>query len=339
MARAVGRYRAAPGRRVHRLARVRRAPADPATVFHAAGRRPGPAGPRHRGLASCPPGGRAHLRVARRSDRPRPAHGHRAPGDRHLQLPATRLHGAARVHPPARRCRPRHGCLRSSRARLPDRRNAPGSTGRGVRVVRRRSDGWSAPGPGDRCDRCESVRRDLVRLRVRRRCGARGGDPDRPPRPRDGRSDPSVARREHHRVPAECLVHGRSRRRRCGRRPTSAHGPVRTRSALEPRPRRRSDHQRRRLLRWRDLRSDLEPLPDPPRSGAGLRWTHVRDVRPAGAAALAVRRPIGRSARFVRVHRHRLHPAGRDRDPVHPPDGPNPGAAAHHGRGDRFRDA
>ena len=102
-----------------------------------------------------------------------------------------------------------------------------------------------------------------------------------------------------------------ARHRRRPRRRTI--GPGSPDPALEPRARRRPRHQRRRLLRGRDLRGHLEPVPPAPGRRPRPHRADVRDVRAAGAAAVAVRRAAGRPARVAGVHRRRLDPAGGHR--------------------------
>ena len=241
-----------------------------------------------------------------------PADGHRADRDRDLQLPAAGLHRAARVRPVARRIRAGDRRLRPGGARLPDRCHAARPSRRGVRAVRRGPDGRAAARARHRRARRPLLRRDLVRLRVRCRRRVPGGDPDRPPWSRDRGADAPGPGGRLDPVPARGAIDdpaGRHRHRRRSRR-TRGDRPVGPDATLEPGPDRGPGHQRGRLLRGRDLRGHLEPLPPEARGRPRPDRADLRDVRAAGAAAVAVRRPAGRPARLAGVHRHRVDPAG-----------------------------
>ena len=110
-------------------------------------------------------------------------------------------------------------------------------------------------------------------------------------------------------------------------------------ATLEPGPDRGPGHQRGRLLRGRDLRGHLEPLPPEARGRPRPDRADVRDVRAAGAAVVAVRRPGRRPARLAGVHRHRVDPAGGHGPRVHADLRSAPGRPDDPHRGDRVRDA
>ena len=128
-------------RRVHRVARVRGAAAGAADLFHEQGVDLAPLGvviaawPAAR-LVGEPIFGWLADRTARV-----PLMVVGLVRDRRLQRPAAGLHRAAGLPRPARGRRPGHGRLRPGCPRLPDRRDAARTTWRGIRPVRRGADG------------------------------------------------------------------------------------------------------------------------------------------------------------------------------------------------------
>ena len=211
---------------------------------------------------------------------------------------AARLRRPAGVRPPARRGRAGDRAVRPGRPRLPDRRDAARAAGRGVRPVRRGADGRAAARAGDRrrsgprgsaasrsCSSSVASRAWLAAIPIALR--VREGTVRDPPGA-VARRRPSSRPRRRRRAP------GRGRRSPPTR--SRAPRPRRADRLLEPRPRRGPRHQRRRLLRRRHVRGHLEPVPDRPRRRPRPRRADVRDVRAAGPAPVAVRRPAGRSA-------------------------------------------
>ena len=268
LARPLGRHPAAPGGRVRRVARVRRAPPGAAAVLHRAGPRLRDARAGGRGLAGGAARLGADLRVARRPHRAGPADGHRAARHRRPRGAAAGVHGRPPVPAAARRLRGRRRDLRPGGPRLPDGRDAAGPPRRGVRAVRRGPDGRPAARPRDRRVRRRPVRRHRLRLRLQRDRGVRGGPRHRPAGPRDAGPDAPGAVARLDRVPARLGVPRPARRERRRCRPRPRPGPDAPDQPLEPRPDRRHRHQRRRVLRGRHLRGHLEHLPAGPRRRA-----------------------------------------------------------------------
>ena len=192
-----------------------------------------------------------------------------------------------------------------------------GSSGRGVRAVRRGADGRPAPGTDDRRVRApDAVRRHRLRVRVQcDRRDRRRGRGHRAARPRGGTAH---KRRKRRRPPDRTTLPPDSpfvEGRRGGRAlPADAERAPPDRDLATDQPPTRLLNRGLiaalilnvgRLLRRRHVRGHLEPVPRGARRRPGAHRPDLRDVRVAGAGAVAVRRSPRGPSRVVRVHRDR----------------------------------
>ena len=193
-------------------------------------------------------------------------------------------------------------------------------------------------GPDDRRVRGRAVRRHRLRLRVQRHRRGRRGSRHRAARARGALRAARRTRR------------GRRTSRPCRRTRRSSRAGSRRTSP----PTRRSDPSQAMRLLNRGLIAALiinlggyygggtyEVIWSLFLEGLGAdlhaHRPDVRDVRAAGPAPVAARRPHRRPARLDGVHRPRVAPAGGHRHPVHVPVRSGPGRPADPHRGDRVR--
>ena len=208
--------------------------------------------------------------------------------------------------------------LRPGGPRLPHRRDAAGQARRGVRAVRRGPDGRPADRAGHRGARGRPLRRDRLRLHLQRGRRDGLGPAGRAARPRDAEPDAPGPGAGRHRVPARLRI---ARPTRCRRR----RGGPDARGGRQALP---SSLWNRGLIAvivinaggyyaggtyeviWSLFLSDL---------GADLAYVGFTFAM-FGLPVLLLSPMAGktrRPARVARVHRRRVDPAGRDRDPLH----------------------